>query len=229
MFTAQNQYGRNPAVVTKTQTWREPYKWQRALEGTDKHEPVFTCSWSDFFHEDADAWRADAWRVIRETPNLWYQILTKRPERIGESLPPDWKDGYPNVWSGVSAENQKYWDIRVPILAGVAAAIRFVSYEPALAAIHAYGLEKIDWVICGGESGPGWRDMPTDWARSMRDQCKAAGVAFFFKQSAAPRTEMGIELDGKVMREYPTPRKTSGGTAVQDAWCCRSINSWGKK
>jgi protein gp37 len=215
MFTAQNRYGRDPGVVTKTKTWGEPYKWQKALEGTAKTEMVFTCSWSDWFHEHADGWRAEAWQIIRETPSLIYQILTKRPERIAECLPPDWKDGYPNVWLGVSVETQQYWDIRVPILGGISAAIRFVSYEPALGPIQAHGLTRVDWVICGGESGPGWRDMPLEWARSMRDQCKAAGVAFFFKQSAAPRTEMGIAMDGEIIREYPTPRKTGGSSASE--------------
>jgi protein gp37 len=73
-------------------------------------------------------------------------------------------------------------------------------------------LDRVDWVIVGGESGPGFRPMEHDWARSLRGQCQAAGVAYFFKQSSAPRTETGIELDGKIVREYPTPRRVELAT-----------------
>jgi protein gp37 len=215
MFTGQYRIGKDPTKVRKTKTWNDPHRWQRALANTDKHELVFTCSWSDWFHKDADEWRDDAWKVVRETPNLWYQILTKRAERMADHLPADWGQGYANVWLGVSAENQKYADIRIPLLMKIPAAVHFVSYEPALGPIdfgqHFSSIDKYDklstWLIYGGESGPGFRKAEVAWAQSARDQCKAAGIPFFHKQSSGPRTEMGIELDGKIVREYPTPRK----------------------
>src|SRR5688572_24986243 len=92
MFREKRQYGQNPELVVRSKTkFRDPLRW---------HEPerVFTCSWSDFFHVAADPWRPDAWQIIRDTPHLTYQILTKRPGRIRRCLPDDWGAGYPNVW-----------------------------------------------------------------------------------------------------------------------------------
>src|ERR1041385_3774374 len=101
MFTEQRRYGRDPTVVVRaaSQTFRAPLRWR---------EPrlIFTCSWSDWFHEDADEWRPEAWAIVRACPNLIFQILTKRPERIHDHLPLDCRDGYPNVWLGVSVENR---------------------------------------------------------------------------------------------------------------------------
>ena len=206
MFTAQSRYGRNPAEVVRTGTWDQPRRWQRAAQAAGRTERVFTCSWSDWFHADADAWRPEAWSVIRSCPNLSFQILTKRAERIADHLPPDWGVGYPNVWLGVSIEDNRYvW--RADHLRTIPAAIRFVSYEPALGPIDQLDLTGIHWLICGGESGPGYRPMDTQWARDIRDRCHSTGVAFFFKQSSAPRTETGIELDGEIVREYPVATK----------------------
>ena len=205
--------GFNFDEVTRTKTWADPIRWQRKAEEAGRPETVFTCSWSDWFHEAADAWRPEAWEVVRKCPNLIFQILTKRPENTRARLPEDWGDGYPNVWLGVSAENQKMADKRIPLLLETPAAVRFVSLEPLLGPVDLeipwdeLGMRppicELDWVILGGESGPGFRPMPHAWALEIRDQCRVAGVAFFFKQSAAPRTEMGTKLDGKEYKEYP--------------------------
>ncbi len=224
MYTAQLKRARqtrdtetwDPFRIIRTTTWRDPLRWQRAAAAAGRTERVFTCSWSDFFIEAADGWRPEAWQIIRECRNLQFQILTKRPENIPGRLPQDWGPGYPNVWLGVSVETQEYADARIPLLLEIPAAIHFLSAEPLLGPIDLRdkdaqsscldpydGDAKVDWVIVGGESGPGYRPMETEWARSLRDQCKAAGVAFFFKQSAAPRTEMGTLLDGIKIQEYP--------------------------
>ena len=182
MYREQRQYGHDPNAVRRSKTkFSEPLRWT---------EPrlVFTCSWSDWFHPAADAWRAEAWTVIRATPHLTYQILTKRPELIPERLPPDWGRGYPNVWLGVSVENSRFtW--RAETLAAVPAATRFVSAEPLLGSLFVSGgrkrpldLSAIDWVIVGGESGPGARPMDVAWAREIADACGATGTAFFMKQ-----------------------------------------------
>jgi protein gp37 len=186
-------------------TFDAPLKWKEPAR-------IFTCSWSDFFHEAADAWRAEAWEIIRQTPHHTYQILTKRPELMWSRLPADWGKGWPHVWLGVSAENQRQADARVPELCRTRAALRFVSCEPLLGPVDLtscfdpkFGtcLEtdaldgkdihrddddqwtrtgKVGWVIAGGESGAGARPMDEAWARALRDQCAAAHVPFFLKQ-----------------------------------------------
>lgn len=189
--------------------WDEPLKWNRIAERDGRRVRVFSSSMCDNFedHPTIDEERAKLWELIRATPWLDWQILTKRIERVENRLPRDWGEGWPNVWLGTSVENQEYAELRIPILLRLPAAVRFISYEPALGPIDFNFDEALhpDWVIYGGESGPGFRPAKMDWARSARDQCKAAGVAFFHKQSSGYRTEMGIELDGNIVREYPTP------------------------
>ena len=206
MFTAQSKYGRDPSIVVRTKTWADPLKWNRLAQASGKRENVFTCSWSDFFHSAADAWRPEVWEIIRTCNWLNFQILTKRIERVRERLPSDWGErGYPNVWLGVSVENKRFlW--RVDQLREIPARVHFVSGEPLLEDIsEELDLTGVEWFIVGGESGTGFRPMPHDWARRIRDKCQAhiPRVAFFFKQSAASRTEMGTTLDGRIWREYP--------------------------
>jgi protein gp37 len=133
MYREMARYGRDPRTVTRSKTkFNDPLKWVKA-----GNEPkfCFTCSWSDFFIEQADEWRAEAWKIIAATPQITYQILTKRPDRVLEHLPADWGQGYKNVWLGVSAENQEYADERIPILLNTPAAVRWVSAEPLLGPI----------------------------------------------------------------------------------------------
>lgn len=206
MFAGQRRWGRDPTVVVRTNTWGDPVKWNREARDAGRIDRVFTCSWSDWFHSAADAWRDEAWRLLDDTPHLDYQILTKRAKRIERHLPKDWgEDGYGNVWLGVSVESPAFLN-RIDILRDIPAVVRFLSIEPLLEDVGKLDLRGIDWVIVGGESGPGFRDMPHEWAISIRDQCRDAGVAFFFKQSANLHTERGIELDGRIERAYPVPR-----------------------
>lgn len=189
----------------RTTTWAQPRAWNKKAEATGRRVRVFCASLADVFDaEIPPEWRADLWRLIRETPKLDWQLLTKRPENILSMLPPDWGHGYSNVWLGTTTEDQKRADERIPLLTRVPAAVRFLSCEPLLGPISFRPqadnvadmvrlmesgdaarpalLDGIHWVIAGGESGPGARAMHPDWARSIRDQCVAAGVPFFFKQ-----------------------------------------------
>ena len=136
MFRDQLRYGRDPSVVVRTSdaTFFAPIKakkWRELPAGSH----IFTCSWSDFFHEDADGWRDEAWEVIRQRPDLNWQILTKRPERIPGCLPAWWGDADceapENVWLGVSIENRRFVH-RADQLRAVPAAVRFISAEPLL-------------------------------------------------------------------------------------------------
>lgn len=208
MFTAQERFGRDPRDVVRTKTWNDPLKWQRRAEQLGEVQFVFTCSWSDWFHEAADAWRDDAWDIVRRCPSLVFQILTKRPDTIAPRLPDDWGEGFENVWLGTSIESNEYvW--RADALRQVPSSIRFISAEPLLSPLSDLDLADIDWLIVGGESGAGYRPMDHDWARDLRDRANTSGVAFFFKQSAAPRTEMGTALDGKEWRERPVVGHTT--------------------
>lgn len=201
MFRQMRQYGRDPEKVQRSKTkFFEPLKWREPRR-------VFTCSWSDWFHKDADAWRDEAWEVIKATPQHTYQILTKRPGRIARHLPADWGDGYPNVWLGVSVESQEQAH-RIRQLRDVPAIVRFVSAEPLLGPLDLShgGLVGIHWLIVGGESGPDGvrREMDLTWARALQAECRHAGTAFFFKQRSGRTSELTDGVPPELLvREYP--------------------------
>ena len=203
MFRDKARYGQNPNVVTRSKTlFRAPLKWPQ------KPQRCFTCSWSDWLIEEADPWREEAYDIIRRTPWITYQILTKRIERAAGRVP---DPALPNIWWGVSVENQHYADERIPLLLQTPAAVRFVSYEPAMGPVdfarwlpvcgcavgikgstqfgntfHGLLCDKrkagLDWIIAGGESGPLARPANGRWFISVLDQCRASGTPFFFKQ-----------------------------------------------
>jgi protein gp37 len=166
---------------------------------------VFCASLADVFEDEPgpNAWRSDVFDLIRVTPWLDWQLLTKRPENLIRMLPDDWGNGWPNVWLGASIEDNRVLE-RAGYLTQVPAIVHFVSYEPAIGPLDGLPLGDIEWMIVGGESGPGFRPMDLDWARDMRRRCEKRGIAFFFKQSAAYRTELGIDALGEVVRNYPT-------------------------
>jgi len=195
MYRDKIRYGQDPSnVVRGKTTFALPLKWK---------EPrvIFTCSWSDFFIEEADAWRDAAWDIIRSTPHHTYQILTKRPERIFNHLPKVWP--LPNVWLGVSVENPRfYW--RIGVLREILAFVRFLSLEPLLAAMPDLPLDGISWVIVGGESGPQCRPMKSEWVCEIRDRCREFRIPFFFKQWGGKRKHVkGRRLEGRVWDEMP--------------------------
>lgn len=202
--------------------WQHVRRWEReaatgqsGLLGRGHPQLVFTGSLMDWAeeHADLDAWRRDLFALIRDCPHLHFQLLTKRPERIQSCLPPDWAQGYPNVWLGTSIEDARVGH-RADALRAIPAVVRFVSYEPALGPLNELDLTGIDWIIYGGESGPGWRAEHKDWARVMYRKCRDAEVAFFHKQSAGYRTELGIDLDGIIVRQFPTPRQPDAACGV---------------
>lgn len=203
MFTEMRRYGKDPDTVQRSKTtFDAPLKKSR--DGSFKipdGSKVFTASWSDFFHEDADQWRPEAWEIIKQRPGVIFQVVTKRTERLEECLPPDWGEGYPNVWLIATVEKQK-WLVRACDLQIVPAALRGLSCEPLLGEMDLsmwLGVEqympgmwrkrtrnafdpRIDWVIVGGESGPTVRPTHVSWIRRVVAQCKAAGVPVFVKQ-----------------------------------------------
>jgi len=177
MYRDKARYGQDPRQVLRSKTtFRAPLSWK-----DDRR--VFTCSWSDFFIDQADGWRDEAWAIIAATPHLTYQILTKRADRMAGRLP--WTtDPWPHVWLGVSVEDRDAkW--RIDRLREVSAAVRFLSLEPLLEDVGELDLRGIHWAIIGGESGPDARMLDIRWVRSAIEQCRAAGVAVFVKQLGA--------------------------------------------
>jgi protein gp37 len=174
-----------------------------------KPKRIFVNSMSDFFHKDVpDSHIIDLFKVMAKVDRHVYQILTKRPsrlvstdltEKIINAIGP-WPR---HIWLGVSVENQGYiW--RIDKLCLVPAPIRFISAEPLLGPLEELDLMGISWLIAGAESGHGARPMDENWVRSLRDQCTASDVAFFYKQNALRGHKIPLPaLDGKVWNEFP--------------------------
>jgi protein gp37 len=255
-FSGGENWGKGaPRRRTSIQNWKQPLKWNREAMNhrqclicgatTDfgvhadgfceqcEHQAeivrprVFCASLADWLDDEVPIeWLADLLKLIHDTPNLDWQLLTKRPQNwrrrveqvserfriAGDAIRMPWAtswlegDSPENVWLGTSVEDQPRADERIPLLLSIPARVRFLSCEPLLGPLdlkprpksdmclhcgggpndphpgHPYRTKGIDWVICGGESGPGARPMHPDWARGLRDQCQVAGVPFLFKQ-----------------------------------------------
>lgn len=172
-----------------------PRRWKRPLM-------IFVNSMSDLFHERVpEEFIQRVFRTMNECPWHTFQVLTKRSARLRALASQlEWTD---NIWMGVSVENERVLH-RVDDLRAVPARVRFLSCEPLLGPLPNLPLEGIHWVIVGGESGPRARPMEADWVRDIRDQCRRAGVAFFFKQWGGVRKDLtGRELDGRTYDEMP--------------------------
>jgi protein gp37 len=146
------------------------------------------------------------WEIMNRARHHTFQILTKRPERMVEiaaSLP-----NLPNVWLGTSVENSEYlW--RLDVLRRIRASIRFASFEPLLGTVRGASFDGIDWVIVGGESGPGARPMKAEWVQEIRDACRRNGTAFFLKQwGGRNKKRAGRKLDGRTWDEFPLTRSS---------------------
>lgn len=168
---------------------------------------IFVCSMGDLFHEDVKLdWIDQVMETIYKCPQHVFQILTKRPERMKNILSdPQLNLGkhLPNIWAGVSVSTQADADRDIPFLLKTLAAVRFISYEPALEDINFRPFietDKIHWLICGAESGQGARDFDESWARSAQFQCEMFSVPFFYKQNS---TEKMPILDGRVWDQLP--------------------------
>lgn len=197
-----------PRVRTAPDYWKQPHKWNKRAIAAGVRERVFCASWADV-GEDHPDWvepRRDLARLIEATPGLDWLLLTKRPENLVRLFrDAGWAGSWPeNVWAGTTVEDQEQANARIPHLLRVPARIRFLSCEPLLEAVDLTAIPRtvtegfmrpldgrfntISWVIVGGESHQDReraRIFDLDWARSLRDQCKAAGVPFFFKQAGS--------------------------------------------
>lgn len=187
-----------PRVRTSEALWRKPFAWNRAAREAGERHRVFCASLADVFEDRPELveWRLELFKIIRATPHLDWQLLTKRPENLGRMLP--WGDGrgplWTNVWLGTTVEDQQRADERIPYLIDQPAIIRFLSMEPLLEQVDfnrckAWNpvsddlfLAGIDWIIVGGESGGGARPFNLEWCRSVIGQARTASVPVFVKQ-----------------------------------------------
>jgi protein gp37 len=194
----QHRYRNGFEVTLQNDLVDAPLHWRQPRR-------IFVNSMSDLFHEAVPAaFITDVFKTMAAAHWHTFQILTKRSQRLAKLAPHLY---WPrNVWMGVSVESPRYID-RIAGLRTVPAAVRFLSVEPLLEPIPALPLRGIDWVIVGGESGPGSRPMQAEWVRHIRHQCKTRGVPFFFKQWGGVRKKTtGRLLDGRIWDQYPQPK-----------------------
>lgn len=178
-----------PRRLFSDKHWKEPLIWNAEARSQRVRQRVFCASMADVFERRAELnpQRQRLWALIEATPRLDWLLLTKRPQNVADMVP--WANEWPdNVWLGTTVESQEYAEERLPFLLSHKAAVRFLSCEPLLGPLdlkpwlHRKGFQSIDWVIAGGESGPGARPMHPDWPTRLLHQCQAAEVAFHFKQ-----------------------------------------------
>jgi protein gp37 len=218
MGTAAIDYGvgetpNDPARLDE-KALMQPHRWKQP-------RTIFVCSMTDL----AGAWVEFAWfhavlTVMAETPRHTYQVLTKRPSRLRDFLKRFQMDApgfgpypLPNVWIGTSIESDAYvW--RANVLREIPAAVRWISAEPLLGGLPSLDLAGIDWLVAGGESGPGSRPMSPSWVRDLRDRCSESGTAFFLKQwgAWAPYQYVGSGVQGR----HPLPESKKGNYVQTD-------------
>ncbi len=203
-----------PRKLSSDKYWSEPLRWHKAALTSGERHFVFCASQADVFdNEVPDEWRDRLWALIRATPALTWQIVTKRIGNARKMLPIDWSDeGYPNVWLLATVVNQEELNRDLPKLLTTPAAMHGLSVEPMLGPLNlafagnvtaetAYrwlasdSVRPLDWVIAGGESGSGARPFDPGWARSLAAQCRGLGIAFFVKQMGSK--PVGISYPGK--------------------------------
>lgn len=183
---------------TSEANWKLPMRWAKAVRSGGKRPRVFCASLADVFDNQVPVeWRSDLFDLIASTPELDWLLLTKRPENLVRFWPVgEWK----NVWLGTTCEDQPAYDRRWPILRQIPAAVHFISYEPAIGPLRLHnGPDQPDWLICGGESGPGARMMDPNWAAAIKHDCETAGVYFFMKQMTGKKPIP----DYLMLREFP--------------------------
>lgn len=189
------KYANSFSVTLHNDSLDLPLRWKRPRF-------VFVDSMSDLFHESIpDEFIQDVFAVMRKARQHRFQVLTKRSERLRNLSPAiEWA---PNIWMGVSIENEEYL-YRKQNLIQTGADVKFLSLEPLLGPVPGLELTAIDWVIVGGESGPGARPMKEEWVLEIRDKCKVADVPFFFKQwGGTVKKRTGRVLDGQIWDAMP--------------------------
>ena len=185
--------------------WNEPVKWEAKAAASGKRHLVFCASMADVFDNRAPSGQRERlWTLIRATPHLTWQLVTKRIGNAPDMFPEDWDEGYPNVWLLITVANQKEADRDIPKLRRVPAKVRGLSAEPLLGPINLTAYPDLDWVIVGGESGPRARPLDMAWVQQIRAHCASTDTAFFFKQRGSRTPDKGgCLIGGAEVKEWP--------------------------
>lgn len=199
VYRQDKQYKKDSSVVTKTQNFDLPIRKNRKGEyKIPSGEIIYTCFTSDFFVEEADEWRIDAWKMIKQRSDLKFLIITKRIDRFNVSLPYDWGQGYENVAISCTVENQDRANYRLPIFLGLPIKHKLICCEPILEKVNLAPYladNQVEMVVVGGESGNNARTCDYDWILKIREECVKYDVDFWFKQTGAY-----FKKDGKIYR-----------------------------
>lgn len=197
VYRRDESIGKDASLVTKTKSFRMPVEKNRAGQyKIQSGEHLMACLTSDFFIDEADEWRREAWDMIRERSDVHFTVITKRIERVRECLPDDWGKGYENFTLCCTVESQRQCSARLPVFLELPLRHRQIICEPLLDAVDLspyLSPELIGRVVAGGESGPDARVCDYSWVLEIREQCIRAGVSFHFKQTGAV-----FRKDGKV-------------------------------
>ena len=190
----------------RTKTWGDPLKWNRKAAETGYKPRVFCASLADIFdNEVPDEWRTDLWQLFRDTPNIRWIVLTKRIGNVLKMVPADWPFAHVGIMA--TMVNQEEYDRDRLKLSAVPAPWRGISAEPLLGRIildHKDAKANLDWIITGGESGPGFRSLDMDAVRYLRDQCRDLGITFHHKQNGGVRgKDAGCLVDGVEHKHFP--------------------------
>lgn len=213
VFRRDALYGIDSRNVYKTKNFGLPVKRKR--DGNYKiaaGEHVWTCFTSDFFIEQADQWRNEAWKMISQRKDLTFSMATKRIDRVEQCLPDDWGSGYDNVSILCSVENQKQAELRLPVFQKLPFKQKSIICEPLIGSIDLSTLLKGNWidkVIVGGESGNNARACNYDWVMEIRDACVQNNVTFIFKQTGTLFVKEGKEY--KIQRKHQSWQARKAG------------------
>lgn len=206
------------SIVTQTRNFDVPVRRKRNGEyKIPSGTLVYTCFTSDFFVEDADEWRSDAWEMIRQRSDLHFMMITKRIDRFSQCLPEDWGDGYDNVTICCTVENQSRADYRLPIYRSSPIKHKIIICEPLLERIDLSPFSIGDWVkqvVVGGESGYDVRSCDFDWVMELHDVCAKAGISFWFKQTGAKFIKDGKLYHIKRQFQHSQARKAGINLAL---------------